>query len=158
MNLVPLCGVCNNFKGRKDYKKFIHCYYEKLPTTNPFLRATVYTVKQRFVVRFSFDLATISDSNLKKKLVSQENEINLFPRLVKEATVFIDTLCRDCEQEDTVSLKKWLDRRLTDKEDAFGKNDWRCAVIRGLLAYPKLDVSQIMYNKTNPRRINPGGV
>ncbi len=157
MNLVPMCGVCNNYKGTKTYTNFIHCYYEKLPVSRPFLVATVYTVKQRFVVRFKFDSAAISDAALEAKLEYQEKETRLFKRLQKESTVFIQTLCRDCEQNDTASLKLWLGRRLADKEDEFGDNDWRCAVIRGMLNYSKLDISQVKYNKTNSIRISAGG-
>lgn len=158
MNLVPMCGKCNNYKGTKPYQKFIHCYYEPLPTVAPFLIAKVYTLKQRFIVRFSFDSAAIGDANLESKLVYQEKEIRLFIRLEKESVVFVNTLCRSCEQNDTPSLKLWLNRRLADYEDEFGMNDWRCAVIRGMLAYPGLDISQISYNKLNPRRVSAGGV
>lgn len=157
MNLVPMCGVCNNFKGTKPYAKFIHCYYEKLPVGCPFLAAKVYTVNQRFVVKFSFDSVVIGDTTLEAKLEYQERETRLFKRLRKESIVFINTLCRDCEQNDTASLKLWLGRRLADKEVEFGMNDWRCAVIRGMLAYPKLDIAQITYNKTNAKRVSAGG-
>lgn len=157
MNLVPMCGVCNNYKGKKAYGKFIHCYYDKLPMASPFLVANVYTVKQRFVVKFSFDSATIGDATLESRLKYQENEIRLFKRIKKETVVFLNTLCRSCELNDTTSLKLWLGRRLKDNEEDYGKNDWRCAVIRGLLAYPKLDISQIKYNRLNPRSINGGG-
>lgn len=157
MNLVPMCGKCNNYKSSKPYQKFVHCYYEPLPTFAPFLIAKVYTVKQRFIVRFSFDPDAIGDANLESKLVYQENEIRLFKRLEKESVVFINTLCRSCEQNDTLSLKLWLNRRLANYEDEFGMNDWRCALIRGILAYPRLDISQINYNKSNPRRVSAGG-
>ena len=129
-----------------------------MPTVAPFLIAKVYTLKQRFIVRFSFDSAAIGDANLESKLVYQEKEIRLFIRLEKESVVFVNTLCRSCEQNDTPSLKLWLNRRLADYEDEFGMNDWRCAVIRGMLAYPGLDISQISYNKLNPRRVSAGGV
>ena len=158
MNLVPMCGVCNNYKGAKPYTNFIHCYYEKWPIGSPFLVAKVYVANQRFVVKFCFDSAAIADATLEAKLVYQEKEIRLFERMRKEATVFINTLCRDCEQNDTPSLKLWLGRRLCDKESECGKNDWRCAIIRGMLAYPKLDIAQVMYNKVNAKRVNAGGV
>lgn len=157
MNLVPMCGVCNDYKGTKPYRKFIHCYYEKLPVTGSFLLASVFAIRQRFVVRFSFDSGVIADPVLEAKLKYQENETRLFKRLRKESTVFIHTLCCDCELNDTASLKLWLGRRLMDKENEFGKNDWRCAVIRGMLAYPKLDIAQIKYNKMNPKRVSSGG-
>lgn len=100
---------------------------------------------------------TIRDATLEAKLEYQEKETRMFKRLRKESTVFINTLCRDCEQNDTASLKLWLGRRLADKEVEFGMNDWRCAVLRGMLAYPKLDIAQITYNKTNARRVSAGG-
>lgn len=157
LNLVPMCGVCNDYKGTKPYTKFIHCYYERLPEESPFLVAKVYTVKQRFVVKFSFDSAVIADAALEAKLDFQEKETRLFKRLRKESIVFIQTLCRDCEQNDTASLRLWLGRRLTDKEAEFGENDWRCAVIRGMMTYPKLDIAQVKYNKANPNRVSAGG-
>lgn len=157
MNLVPMCGRCNNYKLAKPYENFIHCYYEPLPTTAPFLVAKVYTVKQRFVVKFDFDSAVIADAALEKKLRYQEKEIRLFKRIQKESVVFINTLCRSCEVTDTAPLRLWLGRRLADHESDYGMNDWRCAVIRGMLAYGGLNISQIQYNRTNPRRVSAGG-
>ena len=157
MNLVPMCGVCNNYKNAKPYTNFIHCYYESLPTTRPFLVAKVHTVKQRFVVRFDFDSTAIADANLEHRLRYQEKEIRLFKRLKKESVVFINTLCRSCEAVDTPALKIWLGRRLDDYECMHKKNDWRCAVIRGLIAYPGLDITLIQYNRANPVCVNAGG-
>lgn len=157
MNLVPMCGRCNNYKLVKPYEKFIHCYYEPLPTANPFLVAKVYTVKQRFVIKFDFDSVVIGDETLEMKLKYQEREIRLFKRIQKESVVFINTLCRSCEVTDTASLRLWLGRRLADYEGDYGMNDWRCAIIRGMLAYKGLDISQIQYNSANPRRVNAGG-
>lgn len=157
MNLVPMCGVCNYYKNAKPYTNFIHCYYESLPTTRPFLVAKVHTVKQRFVVRFDFDSTAIADANLEHRLRYQEKEIRLFQRLKKESVVFINTLCRSCEAVDTPALKIWLGRRLDDYECMHKKNDWRCAVIRGLIAYPGLDITLIQYNRANPVCVNAGG-
>jgi hypothetical protein len=158
MNLVPMCGVCNNYKHAKPYEKFVHCYYETLPTTKPFLVAKVFTVKQRFVVKLDFDSMAIGDAALEGKLRFQEKEIRLFKRIQKECVVFINTLCRSCEVTDTAALRLWLGRRLRDNERDYGMNDWRCAVIRGILAYSGLNILQIQYNRTNPRVINAGGV
>ena len=158
MNLVPMCGVCNNYKHTKPYEKFVHCYYESLPTTTLFLVAKVYTVKQRFVVKFDFDSMAIGDVALEGKLRYQEKEIRLFKRIQKECVVYISTLCRSCEVTDTAALRLWLERRLRDNESDYGMNDWRCAVIRGMLAYSGLNISQIQYNRANPMVINAGGV
>lgn len=157
MNLVPMCSVCNNYKHTKPYESFIHCYYEMLPTTKPFLVAKVHSEKQRFVVLLDFDSTVIGDAALEMKLRYQEREIRLFKRIQKECVVFINTLCRGCEVSDTSALKLWLRRRLADYESDYGQNDWRCAVIRGMIAFAGLDISQIQYNRMNPRRVNAGG-
>lgn len=157
LNLVPMCTVCNGYKSVKQYDKFIHCYYDDFPSIRPFLVANVYTIRQRFVVKFKLDSVAIADPSLESRLMYQAKEIHLFERIEKEAVVYINTLCRDCEQNDTASLKLWLGRRLAERENEYGKNDWRCAIIRGMLMYPGLDITQIKHNKLNPRRINAGG-
>ena len=157
MNLVPLCGRCNNFKLAKPYEKFIHCYYDKLPKEKPFLVAQVWVQEQRFVVEFSFDSAVIGDDELERRLIYQEKEIRLFKRIKRQSVEFISTLCLNCELNDTLSLRTWLNRRQEAYENQYGLNDWRCAVIRGMLAYPDLDISQINYNKKNPIYVSHGG-
>lgn len=157
MNLVPLCGRCNNLKGTKPYEKFIHCYYDRFPVEAPFLIAKISVLNQRFVVEFSFDLEVIGDAELENRLVYQEKEIRLFERIKKESVVFISTLCQNCDLNDTLSLKTWLGRRQEAYEKQYGLNDWRCALIRGMLAYPDLDISQINYNKNNPILLSRGG-
>lgn len=156
MNLVPLCGRCNNLKGTKPYEKFIHCYYDRFPVETPFLVARISVQEQRFVVEFNFDLDVIGNAQLENRLTYQEKEIRLFERIKKESVVFISTLCRNCEQNDTSSLKTWLGRRQEAYENLYGLNDWRCALIRGMLACPDLDISQINYNKNEPIPVNRG--
>lgn len=157
MNLVPMCGVCNNYKNAKEYADFIHCYYEKFPDTI-FLVAEVFIKNNRFAVKFSFNLSAINNLNLRKKLCKQEKEIRLFNRLLKESTVYISTLCSECEVKDTDSLKLWLDRRLNKSEILYGKNDWRCAILRGLLALKTLDISIIESYNSDSVIINKEGV
>lgn len=156
MNLVPMCGVCNTYKGTKPYNKFVHCYYQDYPHVE-FLVAKVHTERNRFIVNFDFDSNALGDPILEQKLRYQAKEIRLFRRLKKEASVFITTLCRSCECTDTASLKSWLNRRSSEYELDYGRNDWRCAVLRGMLAYPHLDISHINHNKANPIRIGGGG-
>lgn len=113
--------------------------------------------KNRFVVSFDFDSAAIADATLEGKLRYQSTETRLFSRIKKEAMVFISGLCKECEVTTTAGLRSWLSRRLSNYEDTYGLNDWRCAIIRGMLTYPRLDISLFIYNKTNPVRVNAGG-
>jgi hypothetical protein len=46
VNLVPVCGVCNNLKDelyrtRSGDPAFVHAYFDELPGSEPFLRATL---------------------------------------------------------------------------------------------------------------------
>ena len=31
LNLIPMCGVCNNLKNGKTYSDFLHAYYDRVP-------------------------------------------------------------------------------------------------------------------------------
>lgn len=157
MNLVPMCGTCNNLKRTKPYNQFVHCYYQDYPANVDFFKAKVCVRKNRFVVSFDFDSAAIADATLEGKLRYQSTETRLFSRIKKEAMVFISGLCKECEVTTTAGLRSWLSRRLSNYEDTYGLNDWRCAIIRGMLTYPRLDISLFIYNKTNPVRVNAGG-
>jgi len=155
MNLVPLCGVCNHKKGDKNYGQFTHAYYEVFPSV-PFLIANIYIRKMRFVTKYHFDSGAINNNTLEEKLSRQAQETELWDRLKKATNSFINDLCRSCDFNDTPSLIIWLNSRLKNYEADFGINDWRCAVIRGILNCNNLDINVINNYKANPLRVNRG--
>lgn len=155
MNLVPLCGVCNHKKSDDNFNLYIHAYYETFPSV-PFLIANIYVLKLRFVIRYNFDSIAINDPLLETKLNHQATEIELWDRLKKSTNTFINTLCCSCKVNDTPSLIIWLKSRLTEYESNFGLNDWRCAVIRGLLVCNKLDIDVVNNYKTHAQKVNGG--
>lgn len=157
MNLIPMCSTCNSYKSTKSHSNFIHCYYEYFPTSI-FLIAKVSVSSNRFVVKFDFDSQAIGNTQLERKLRYQADEIRLFKRLEKESTVFISTLCNECEVNDTDSLKIWLSKRVSNIERRYGKNDWRSALLRGILAYSGLDISIINANRDMTPLTNAGGI
>lgn len=155
MNLVPLCGVCNQKKTDDDFKLYTHAYYDTFPSI-PFLIANIYILKLRFVVKYNFDSAAINDISLETKLNYQAIKTELWDRLKKETNNFINTLCCSCDVIDTLALKIWLERRLSSYELIFGLNDWRCAIIRGLLACKKLNIDVVNNYKVHPNKVNCG--
>lgn len=150
MNLVPMCGRCNNLKLAKPFQNFVHCYYQQYPTVEPFLKAKVFVLKKRFVVRLFVDDAVLTDPVLNHKVHYQLDELKIFSQVLKESSVFIATLCRSCECTNNADLMIWLNKELATTVFLYGFNDWRSAIIRGMLAYTKLDVSVFQYNKSNP--------
>ena len=150
LNLVPLCSRCNNLKLDKPFARFIHCYYQQYPD-NIFLLAKVFTIKQRWVVTYSIDETAIPDKDLYDKIVFQCGEIELKKRLQKEALTYLDDLCGQCVANSNDELRVWLKGRLNYSLTTYGKNDWRTALLRGLLAYPKLDIGIVAFNKVNTR-------
>lgn len=148
LNLVPLCPKCNNLKSDKEFAKFIHCYYQQFPDA-VFFVAKVFTFKQRWVVRFSIDEAAIPDKTLYDKIVYQCNEIKLIQRLQKEALRYLEDLCGQCVAGSNEELRIWLKDRLNYSH--YGNNDWRTALLRGLLEYPELDIDIFAFNRVNTR-------
>lgn len=157
MNLVPMCHKCNNLKKNKSYKDFVHCYYENFPN-GIFFVANITIVKNCIIADFDFDSIVINDTNLENKLRKQAKEIQLFDRIKKEANEYITSLCIDCDVPDDKSLKDWLKNKLKKEENRYGKNDWRCAVVRGLFSYSSLDISMIEKHKLNRPINNDGGI
>lgn len=149
MNLVPMCGTCNNRKLAKQYNNFIHCYYQEFPDNEPFLKAKVYILKKRFVIRLYIEDSVLTEPGLKDKVLYQIKELKLFQQIIKESSVFVSTLCKDFDCGDNAGMKQWLQRKLNTCIEIYGFNDWRCAILRGMMEYSKLDISVFQYNKVN---------
>lgn len=150
LNLVPMCGTCNNLKSTKPFANFVHCYYQAYPAAEPFLKAKVYALKKRFVVKLYIDDAVLADPTLITKIHYQIEKLHIFQNIMKESSVFVTTMCKDFDCSDNAGMVAWLNRELTKNVDLYGFNDWRCAINRGMLEYPKLDIAIFQYNKANP--------
>lgn len=155
LNLVPTCGECNNKKNDNEYSNFIHAYYDTFPNA-PFLIAKVGIINSLFTVKFNFDSAIINNKTLEDKLIYQANNIQLWDRLRKATNSFISTLCNSSFASDSQAVKLWLKDILKYHEKSFGLNDWRTAVIRGILECPDLDINVINNYKINKYKINRG--
>lgn len=148
MNLVPMCAACNNLKLAKPFDNFVHCYYQAYPE-EPFLKAKIFVVLNRFVAEFYIDDTVLADAELIRKVHYQMDQLKIIQNIEKESTVFISTLCKEFCSRDNDELKLCLNRKLSAHIENYGYNDWRCAILRGLLEWPDLDVSFFQYNKNN---------
>ncbi len=155
MNLVPMCGVCNNKKNDNNYSNFIHCYYQEYPANTQFLVADISIVENRFVVNFHF---TGIDDSLETKLNFQATTIELFERLQKQANVHIEDICSGSNATTTYELITYLRSKYNAEKSSKGLNDWRTVVIKGMIDCPNLDISVVNNYKNNPRDLSGGGV
>lgn len=150
LNLIPMCGVCNNLKNGKAYSNFLHAYYDKLPVQE-IIKAKVWVIRNRFVVKLTIDYSVIADPVICNKVKQQVEELQIIPRLDKAAQQFIANLCISCNCTNNVGLKKWIDEMILSFDKLYGITDWRCAVLRGIRLSKQLDIVVVSYNKNNPR-------
>ena len=156
MNLVPMCGICNNKKNDNNYSNFIHCYYQEYPANTQFFVADISVVANRFVVKFKFN--NVIDASLRTKLNFQATTIELFDRLQKEANVYIEDICSGSNATTTYELITYLQSKYNAEKSSKGLNDWRTVVIKGIIDCPNLDISVVNNYKDNPRDLSGGGV
>lgn len=154
LNLVPLCGTCNNKKGEKPYTDFVHPYYQRFPAAD-FLVADCKIVKNRVVAKFLIDRVALGDNALADKIEKQIVHISLRQRLQKATTEFLSqTFLSFCGSTDA-ELKSFLNQHLLNTSALYGRNDWRTALLRGLAVCPQFDVNVVKNMVSKP--INGGG-
>lgn len=154
LNLVPLCGTCNNKKGEKPYTDFVHPYYQQFPQAD-FLVADCKIVKNRVVATFRIDKAALNNNALADKIEKQMVHICLRQRLQKAMTEFLSqTFLSFCGSTDA-ELKAFLHQHLLKTPAMYGRNDWRTALLRGLSICPQFDVNVVKNMVSKP--INGGG-
>lgn len=150
LNLIPMCGVCNNLKNGKTYSDFLHAYYDKVPEQE-IIKAKVWIVKKRFVVKLKINDSIITDPVICNKIKQQVKELQIMQRLNKAAQQFIANLCISCSCTNSEGLKEWIDEMILHYDSLYGITDWRCAVLRGIKSCEQLDIDVVLHNKNNPR-------
>lgn len=155
LNLVPLCGSCNHLKSDTTYKDFVHPYYQSFPSV-PFLIANCMVVNGRVVVSFKIDKSVIQGTLL-HKTKKQMKHIKLKRRLQMAAQEFIADKCFICMANTDAELQMFLSVILKSMEFHFGLNDWRSALIRGLIACKQFDINVVNNIKASVKPVNGGG-
>ena len=150
LNLIPMCGVCNNLKNGKAYSNFLHAYYDRVPEKG-IIKAKVKVIRNRFVVKLTIDYSVITDHVICNKVKQQVEELQIIPRLDKAVQQFIANLCISCNCTNNIGLKRWLDEMILSFDKSYGITDWRSAVLRGIKSCKQLDIDVVLHNKNNPR-------
>lgn len=157
LNLVPVCGKCNKEKTDVDPSEFIHSYYQKFPVGVVFLIATCHVVLGKIIPRFTIDQAALKNNDLAHRLNSQMKHVKLRARLQKAAQEFFMKLFREAKVNNNKELKLFLEDRLRIYENGaypydYGRNDWRTALLRGMLTCPAVDINVVKGYQTAKRR------
>ena len=157
LNLVPVCGKCNKEKTAVNPSEFVHSYYQEFPDGVVFLIATCHVVLGKIIPRFTIDQAALKNNDLAHKLNLQMKHVKLRARLQKATHEFFMKLFREAKINNNVELKLFLEDRLRIYENGtypydYGRNDWRTALLRGLLACPAVDINVVKGYQTAKRR------
>lgn len=148
LNLVPVCGKCNKEKKDVAPSEFIHTYYQQFPADVIFLVATCRVILGKVIPRFTIDQSALRDHSLAHRLNKQMVHVKLRARLQKASQEFLMKLFREAAVSNDAELKVYLEDRLHKYEDGeypydYGRNDWRTALLRGLLACPAVDINVV---------------
>lgn len=157
LNLVPVCGKCNKEKKDVAPSEFIHAYYEHIPRGVVFLMATCHVILGKIIPRFTIDQAALNDNTLAHRLNMQMKHIKLRVRLQKASQEFLMKLFRGATISSDEELMIFLQERLMIYENGeypydYGRNDWRTALLRGLLACSAVDINVVRGYQRAKRR------
>lgn len=155
LNLVPTCGKCNNAKRRANPKEFIHSYYQQFPVNKVFLIASCKVVAGKIIARFVIDQQALHDDKLAHTLHRQMVNIHLRERLQKESQEFFMKLFRGAKVKTDAEVQVFLKERLEKykKPEMYGLNDWRTAILRGLIACHAMDIKVVRSYQTAKARM-----
>ncbi len=137
-NLIPACGPCNNAKRRHvggPADEFVHPYFDDLPHAD-FLVATVTMRGASLSTNFSVDAAGLTPDQ-SASLSFQMNKLRLNSRYKKQVNLFLFSqrtgMLEVFDKRGAQGLRQYLTESAQDLAQDFGRNDWRAALMRGLL-------------------------
>jgi len=143
-NLIPCCGTCNGKKSdlwldAAKNRLFLNLYLDSLPAA-PMLKLNIkwLTKKGKRVPTVSFDLVRPSGFSLTKFRIveSHFNKLELLSRYKDQSHTEFSML-RDAaiarETKSVVTLKKFLQSFLAQRESTLGPLNWRIALYKSLI-------------------------
>lgn len=135
LNLVPICGVCNNKKRNKNPADFVHPYYTDFPNGIIFLVANIHinehTHKTSWVYSIETNYPQIT-TDLADKINKQVSHIKLKRRLQQVSNTFIADLFFGHYYSTEKALKTFLQMEMNSKIHLYGLNDWRSTLLSAL--------------------------
>lgn len=153
LNLVPLCGTCNWLKKDRTYKDFVHPYYQVLPHV-PFLIANCKVTNLCVSASFSIDKSIITDVKLYQRMNLQMAHVHLGRRLKGCVQEFIASHFSYCNFTKDTELKAYLNVLLAQMQGVYEMNDWRTALVRGLMLCPQFNIAVVNNLKSKVTPIN----
>lgn len=158
LNLVPTCGKCNKKKTNSSPDEFVHAYYQQFPAGVIFFKATCKIVKGYVVPSFSIDGAGLGDAVLTRRLTSQVTEIKLKNRLRAATKEYLRVLFQETKFTTDRTLSAFLKRTVMNLTLEYGLNDWRTALVRGLISCPGMDMTVVQNYRRSTKRSRDGRV
>ena len=157
LNLVPVCGVCNNKKRDKDPVMFIHPYYQDFPNDKIFLVANIHINEKKHIIswKYEFDVRGMDD-NLREKIRYQTSVIKFLRRIQKASNSFILEMFCCSTFQSVETLKHFLRNEFNKKIYLYGANDWRTVLLYALFTSPKFGVEEAAYLAGKCKPFNRG--
>jgi len=154
LNLVPICGVCNNKKRAKEASAFVHPYYDHELQDLPFFVIEVHSspVTHRMSWKFSINEQVIGSATLAEKISTQVGVVKLFRRLYKETNHVLSHLLYGAENWSEESLNIILRHEYESYRYRLGTNDWHTVFIKALIDSPRFSLQEA---KVYAQRIAP---
>ena len=151
LNLVPLCGVCNNKKRAKDADDFLHPYYDYTIKDLPFFVISIHSSPQthRMSWKFSINEVVIGNQILVDRINNQINVIKLYRRLYRETNELLADLLSGLDVLTKESLDFVLQMQYKMFKRRRGMNDWHTVFVKALIDSPNFTVAEAeVYAKT----------
>ena len=158
LNLIPSCGVCNKKKTNGNPDDFVHAYYQQFSAGVVFFKADCKIVKGYVVPVFSIDGTGLGDSTLTKRLNSQVEKVGLKNRLKAATKEYMRILFQGTRFSTEKGLKSYLAKVERDLVNEYGLNDWRTALVRGLRACARFNMSIVQNYRRSSNRNRDGRI
>lgn len=144
LNLVPICGVCNNKKSASEASLFVHPYYDHELQDQPFFVIEIHSCPKshRMSWKFSINEKVIGDPQLIKKISNQIGVVKLFRRLYKETNNILSNLLYGAESWNEEMLNFMLRHEYESYHYQLGMNDWHTVFMKSLLDSPRFTLAE----------------
>ena len=144
LNLIPTCGVCNNWKKAKDPSKFIHPYYDHAIENVPFFVVDINSDPDTHNLYWSFSIneTLIADETLREKLTFQIGAIHLYERLENETNEMLSDMLSGIEELTKEALDETLKSEYRKHSRRRGVNDWHTVFVKSLIDSPHFTIEE----------------
>ena len=158
LNLVPVCGVCNNKKKAQPPERFIHPYYDHDIKDLPFFIITIHSnpVNHRMSWKFAVNNAVIGNQDLADKINHQVSVVKLYRRLYRETNELLSDMLSGIDDFTDVVLDAILQKEYKTHLKRRGANDWHTVFVKALIDSPYFSVAEAKVYAQSIKPVNGG--